>query len=157
MGEWMPGKHEAARECSEKDEKDTDFSKARQLLVDLLGLPDLQRVFDDEERGNAKRVYTQAPTLLLLILQRLGGGLSLSALVQELLTHHRDLLSVNHHVQQDTLSDKNSACNKARQRLPLRVVEAFVDAVCNHLGQHSEPVWEGVWTAPRSHCSPLRN
>ena len=97
----MRGNHEAAHECSENDEK---------------------------ERGDAKRVYTQAPTLALLILQRLGGGLSLSAVVQQLLAHPRDLLSVNRRVQEQTLSENNSAYNKARQRLPLKIVEAFVDA-----------------------------
>ena len=143
MGESMGRRIEAADERFENEEKNKEFSKARQLLVDLIGLPDLQKVFDEEERGDAKRVYTQAPTLVLLILQRLGGGLSLSAVVQDLLAHHRDLLSVNRRVQEQTLSENNSAYNKARQRLPLKIVEAFVDAVCNHLAQRSEPVWEG--------------
>ena len=32
---------------------------------------------------------------------------------------------------------------RKRQRLPLNMVEAFFDAVWNHLAQQSEPVWEG--------------
>jgi hypothetical protein len=128
---------------AELDEQEQRFSKARQLLIDLVGLPDLQKVFDEEECLEARRVYTQAPTLTLLILQRLGGGLSLSAAVQQLLMHHRDILPANRRVEKQTLSENNSAYNKARQRLPLKKVEAFVDAICNHLAEQSEPVWQG--------------
>jgi hypothetical protein len=123
-------------------EKEQDFSKARQLLVDLIALPDLQAVFDDEDCYDAKRVYTQAPTLALLVLQRLGGGLTLSAAVQELLKHHRDLLPRNRRVEEGTLSENNSAYNKARQKLPLQKVEAFSGEICDHLAANSKPVWQ---------------
>jgi len=113
------------------------------LLVDLIALPDLQSVFDDEDCDEAKRVYTQAPTLTLLILQRLGGGLTLTAAVQELLKHHTDILPRNRRVLEGTLSENNSAYNKARQKLPLRKVEAFSNAICDHLAARSKPVWEG--------------
>lgn len=124
-------------------ENGQDFSKARQLLVDLIALPDLQAVFDDEDCVEAKRVYTQAPTLALLVLQRLGGGLSLTAAVQELIEHHIDLLPRNRRVEEGTLSQNNSAYNRARQKLPLQKVKAFSDAICDHLAAHSEPVWQG--------------
>ena len=123
--------------------KEQDFSKARQLLVDLIALPDLQAVFDDEDCDEAKRVYTQAPTLALLVLQRLGGGLTLTAAVQELIKHHRDLLPRNRRVEEGTLSQNNSAYNKARQKLPLQKVAAFSGAICDHLAAQSEPVWQG--------------
>lgn len=123
-------------------DQEQDFSKARQLLIDLIALPDLQSVLDDEIVV-AKRVYTQAPTLLLLVLQRLGGGLSLTAAVQELLKHHRDFLPKNRRVVEGTLSENNSAYNKARRNLPLQKVKDFSDAICNHLAASSEPVWEG--------------
>jgi len=32
-------------------EKEQDFSKARQLLIDLIALPDLQAVLDEEDHG----------------------------------------------------------------------------------------------------------
>ena len=114
---------QAAKEAKEAEErrkaaeKEQDFSKARQLLVDLIALPDLQAVFDDEDCPDAKRVYTQAPTLALLVLQRLGGGLTLTAAVQELLQHHADLLPRNRRVEEGTLSQNNSAYNQARQKL----------------------------------------
>ena len=101
-------------ERSKASDKEQDFSKARQLLVDLIALPDLQAVLDDEDCQEAKRVYTQAPTLALLVLQRLGGGLTLTAAVQELIKHHVDLLPRNRRVEEGTLSQNNSAYNKAR-------------------------------------------
>jgi len=61
-------------EARKAADKEQEFSKVRQSLVDLIALADLQTVFDDEGCDEAKRVYTQAPTLTLLILQRLGGG-----------------------------------------------------------------------------------
>ena len=124
-------------------EKEQDFSKARQLLIDLIALPDLQVVFDDEGCDDAKCVYRQAPTLTLLVLQRLSGGLSLTAVVQELIKHHRDLLPRNRRVEEGTLWQNNSAYNKARQKLPLQKVEAFSGAICDHLAARSEPVWQG--------------
>lgn len=143
MGEWMRKKQNEVQGRIENNQQEQEFCKARQLLIDLVGLPDLQKVFDDEECLEARRVYTQAPTLVLLILQRLGGGLSLSDVVQELLTHHRDLLPANRRVEERTLSENNSAYNKARKRLPLEKVKAFADAICNHLAERSEPVWQG--------------
>jgi hypothetical protein len=124
-------------------EKEQDFSKARQLLVDLIALPNLQTVFDDEDCDDAKRVYTQAPTLTLLVLQRLGGGLTLTAAVQELIKHHSDILPRNRRVEEGTLSENNSAYNKGRQKLPLQKVEAFSNALCDHLAAQSKPVWLG--------------
>ena len=113
------------------------------MLVELIQLPDLQAVFDDEGSQNAKRVFTQAPTLLLLILQRLGGGLSLDGAVQELIKHHQDILPRNRRVEEGTLSQNNSAYNKARQKLPSKKVEAFSRAICDHLAKNSKPVWLG--------------
>ena len=121
--------------------KQHEFSKARQLLADLIALPEMQSLFD-EEQPDLRRVYSQAPTLVLLVLQRLGGGLSLSAVVQQLLVHHRDLLPKNRRVEEGTLSLNNSAYNKARQQLLLKKVEAFSHAICDHLAAQSEPAWQ---------------
>ncbi len=134
---------ELARRKAAEADREPAFSKARQLLADLIALPDLQAVLDGEHCVEAKRVYTQAPTLVLLILQRLGGGLSLTAAVQELIKHHADLLPRNRRVEEGTLSENNSAYNKARQKLPLQQVEAFSNAICDHLAARSEPVWQG--------------
>ena len=111
--------------------------------MDLISLPDLQDVFDDEDSQDAKRIFTQAPTLLLLILQRLGGGLSLDGVGQELIKHHQDILPRNRRVEEGTLSQNNSAYNRARQNLSLIKVEAFARAICDHLAKNSKPVWLG--------------
>jgi len=124
-------------------ETEADFSKSKQLLNELFDLPDLQAVFEGEGNLRSNKVYTQAPTLLLLILQRLGGGLTLDGAVKELLEHHRDLLPRNRRVEQGTLSQNNSSYNKARQLLPIEKVKAFSNAICNHLAAHSTPVWQG--------------
>ena len=122
-------------------EKEGDFSKARQLMIDLIALPDLQLVFDEEDCVQAKRVYTQAPTLVLLVLQRLGGGLTLTAAVQELIKYHHDILPRNRRVETGTLSQHNATYSKARQELPLEKVESFSGAICDHLAKTSKPVW----------------
>ena len=122
-------------------EKEGDFSKARQLMIDLIALPDLQLVFDEEDCVQAKRVYTQAPTLVLLVLQRLGGGLTLTAAVQELIKYHHDILPRNRRVETGTLSQHNATYSKARQELPLEKVESFSGAICHHLAKTSKPVW----------------
>lgn len=135
----MPSAAELDREINETKR---DFVKATQLLGDLFGLPDLQAVFEDEGcRPN--QIYTQAPTLLLLILQRLGGGLTLEGVVSELLKHHRDILPAHRRVEQNTLSFNNSAYSKARQSLPLEKVNAFSNAICDHLAAGSAAAWEG--------------
>jgi hypothetical protein len=122
------------------DDAPSQFSKARELLSQLIGLPEIAEVLD-EECYSAKRVYTQAPTLWLLVLQRLGGGLSLEASVAELLKHHRDILPPNRRVEEGTLSENNSAYSNARQDLPLQVVEQFSNRICDYLAARSEPVF----------------
>lgn len=138
-----PKEIERSRAAEIAANAELEFSKARQMLMTLIGLPELASVFDGEDCLDSKRVYTQAPTLTLLILQRLGGGLSLTGVVQELLTHHLDILPKNRRVTDGTLSENNSAYNKARLDLPLKKVEAFSSALCNYLAAQSEPVWQG--------------
>jgi len=75
------------------------------------------------------------------VLQRLGGGLSLQAVVEELVTHHTDILPRNGRVEEGTLSENNSAYNRARLRIPLPVVETFSNSLCDYLAQRSERVW----------------
>lgn len=54
MGEQVRGEHEAASGCFENDEKEKDFCKAWQFHVELFGLPGLQQILDEEERGDAR-------------------------------------------------------------------------------------------------------
>lgn len=124
------------------DDLEAQFAKARALLSELIRVPELAAVLEEEGAVSASCVYTQAPTLWLLVLQRLGGGLSLQAAVEELITYHTDLLPRNRRVEAGTLSANNSAYNQARQRIPLVVVETFSNCLCDCLAKRSKPVWQ---------------
>lgn len=85
-------------------------------------------------------VYTTLVTLWMLTLQRLGGGLSLSAIVKEVLTNSRELLPNNKRVRAGTLSERSGSYSQARQRLPLKTVQAFATQVCRSLIDRT-PTW----------------
>jgi len=78
----------------------------------------------------------------MLILQRLGGGSTLSDLVTHVLKHGRDIFPENKRVREGTLSENTSSYSQARKRLPLSVVEAFSRQVCDHLGRTAERVFD---------------
>jgi hypothetical protein len=88
-------------------------------------------------------VYTNGVTLWMLILQRLGGGTSLSEVVSQVLSHDRDLLPDHKRVRDNTLSENSAAYAQARKRLPLETILEFSHRVCNYLGEISEPVIDG--------------
>ena len=88
-------------------------------------------------------VYTNGVTLWMLVLQRLGGGKSLSEVISQVLTHDRDLLPDNKRVRENTLSENSAAYAQARKRLPLETIQEFSNRACNYLGQISEPVIDG--------------
>lgn len=121
------------------------FSKAKSLLCEVLKSAEVvQQLEDDAGHPNAKLVYTKAPTLWLLVLQRLFGGLSLTEAVKCLLNEHGDLLpQENRRVAEGTLSSNNSGFNKARQRIPLEVIKRFSHLVCNYLARRAEPAFLG--------------
>ena len=124
-----------------ESDPDSPFCRAKTLLADLIGLPQLQAAFEGQEPSHAKRVYTQAPTLWLLVMQRLGGGLTLEQVVKDLINNHSDILPENRRVTEGKLSENNSAYNKARQNLPIEVIEEFSHRVCDHLARRAEPAF----------------
>ncbi|MDP1559764.1 MAG: transposase [Pirellulaceae bacterium] len=117
------------------------FSKATALLKQLLEVPSLRAVLELDECSNAAQVYTHLPTLWLLVVQRLGGGLTLDQAVCELLRHHRDLLPNNKRVREGKLSENNSGYSRSRQNLALARIQAFSTAVSNHLASLSPPAF----------------
>jgi len=124
--------------CLEPNEK---FYQARGILSQLLQSPEILKEFEGEEPSNSRMVYTQGPTLWLLVLQRAGGGLTLEQAVKELALHHSDLLPENRRVSEGRLSGNNSAYSRARKRVPLSVVENFSRRICDHLAQRTKPAF----------------
>ena len=119
------------------------FCRAKMLLANLLQLPTILKELGDEPDAPASMVYTQAPTLWLLVLQRLGGGLTLEQAVADLIENHSDILPPNRRVIEGTLSRNNSAYNNARKRLPIEVIEEFSHRICDHLARRAEPIFLG--------------
>ena len=77
----------------------------------------------------------------MLVLQRLGNGLSLEETVSHVIQHDRDIFPENKRIQDGTLSENSSAYNKARQRLSTDAIHEFSQAVCDSLGRNSKPVF----------------
>ena len=111
------------------------------LLADLLQLPAIIKELEEEPETNASKVYTKAPTLWLLVLQRLGGGLTLEQVVTDLVENHSDILPANRRVTEGKLSRNNSAYNNARLKLAIKVVEEFSNRICDHLARRAEPAF----------------
>jgi hypothetical protein len=98
---------------------------------------------DVAERSTGSMVYTNGVVLWMLILQRLGGGKSLSDVVTHVLTHDRDLLPDNKRVREHTLSENTATYARARKRLPLDFIFDFSKRVCDYLGEISKPLIDG--------------
>ena len=109
---------------------DVELTSAVELLHQLIPEKELAVYSLDISPAT---VYTTLVTLWMLTLQRLGGGLSLEAVVKEVLTNHRSILPNNKRVQEGTLSLESSAFSNARQRLPLEVARQFAERVSKSL------------------------
>ena len=117
-----------------------ELASATQLFHSILGAANQQIALDPEARSTDQMVYTHGVTLWMLILQRLGGGQTLSEVVAQVLSHDRNLLPDNKRVRENTLSENSGAYSRARKRLPLDYIVDFSQRVCNYLGEISEPL-----------------
>ncbi len=117
------------------------FANATELLRSLLKNSEVTDRFDPHLRPNTRMVYTKGVTLWMLMLQRLGNGLSLEATVAHVLAHDRDLLPDNKRVRDGTLSNNSSSFQKARTKLPLASIHEFSSAICDFLGSIGEPIF----------------
>ena len=115
------------------------FTSAIELLRRLGQAPEISEQF--EIRNNTRMVYTNGVTLWLLILQRLGKGLSLEKTVSHVIAHDRDIFPDNKRVREGTLSENSSAYHQAKKKISLQKIHAFSAGVCNYLGSTSEPVF----------------
>lgn len=105
----------------------------------------IQQVFPGDELdrlqpSGSAAVYTTMVTLWMLILQRLGGGKSLTAVVKDILAYSHNLLPRNKRIEEGTLSENSGAYSKARTRLKTKTVEFFANRVCDSLIEAS-PSW----------------
>lgn len=117
-----------------------EIASALNLLNRLISTPDHRELFDFDQRETSKMVYTHGVTLWMLILQRLGGGHSLTEVVSEALSLGHELFPDNRRVRENTLSENSAAYARARKRLPLETIYEFSNRVCNYLGQISKPL-----------------
>ena len=119
----------------------SEFRSAIALLNKLMSESTVASALGEIENRQTRKVYTESVTIWMLILQRLGKGLSLAEAVSQVLNFDRNVLPDNKRVREGTLSDNNSAYNTARQRLSLDKVLRFSHAVCDYLGRSSSPVF----------------
>lgn len=119
------------------------LASALNLLSAIIAAPEQQELLDPDERTTGKMIYTHGVTLWMLVLQRLGGGKTLSEVVSQITSHERDLLPDNKRVRENTISENSSAYAQARKRLPLDTILEFSNRVCNYLGQNNKPLIDG--------------
>ena len=139
-----PSKPLAAPKPKNKRQMDSDpqqqFASAVELLRRLGQAPEISNQFDPDIRTNTRMVYTNGVTLWLLILQRLGIGLSLEKTVSHVIAYDRDIFPDNKRVREGTLSENSSGYYKAKKKLSLKTIHEFSSAICDYLGRMSEPV-----------------
>jgi hypothetical protein len=116
---------------------ESEFTSAVELLRQLIPEDDFPAYSLDISPAT---VYTTLVTLWMLTLQRLGGGMSMTAVIKDVLNNHNNLLPANKRVREGTLSERSGAYSRARKRLPLETVQAFAERVSQSLMEQS-PAW----------------
>ena len=106
-----------------------EFVSAIEMLNELLLSEELSAM----QPSGPNAVYTTLVTLWMMVLQRLGGGKSLDAIVKDVLSKSEGLLPDNKRVREKTLSESTGAYSDARTRLNLETIEFFAERVCQSL------------------------
>ena len=104
-------------------EESAEFEFAIEHLREFFSLSDL----DMFQPNQPNAVYTTAVTLWLLVLQRLKGGISLSAAVKDLIDDLPSFVPQNKRVQEKLLSAKTNSYSDARKRLKVETILAMLD------------------------------
>jgi hypothetical protein len=115
---------------------DAEFTSAVELLQRIIPKDDFSAY---SLVVSPATVYTTLVTLWMLTLQRLGGGKSMTAIIKDVLTNHRDLLPDNKRVREGTLSERSGSYSAARKRLPIATVRVFAERVSDSLIERSPP------------------
>ena len=116
-----------------------EFTSAVETLWQLIPDEELDRL----EPSKPATVYTTMVTLWMMIMQRLGGGKSLAAIVKDVLVYNRALLPDNKRVREGTLSKSSGAYSEARRRINLETVEWFANRVSDSLISATPSWFEG--------------
>jgi len=106
-----------------------EFTSAVETLLQLIPDEELDRL----QPSGPATVYTTLVTLWMMIMQRLGGGKTLAAIIKSVLASNRALLPDNKRVREGTLSEASGAYSQARQRINLKTVEFFANRVSDSL------------------------
>lgn len=123
---------------SKAAEPSLDLRSAFDLIMELLP-PD--KIAAYSFRSSAATVYNTLATLLILTLQRLGGGSSLQAIVREVVGYHTHLFPDNKRVREKTLSTHPSGFSKARGRLSVELAENFCDTIAKAIIERATPAF----------------
>jgi len=103
-----------------------------QELQSAIGM--IKRLMPTEELNTLQpngpaTVYTTLATVWMMILQRLGGGLSMKAVVKDALLHGSEFFPDNKRTREATLSLRDTAFSDARQRLKLTTIEHLLNTI----------------------------
>lgn len=120
-------------------EQELDLKSAFDLIKELLP-PDQIAAYS--LRLSPATVYNTLTTLMILTLQRLGGGRSLEAIVREAVGNHAYLFPDNKRVREGTLSCNPSGFSKARGRLSVELTENFCDTVAAAIIEQGKPAFQ---------------
>jgi hypothetical protein len=134
LSQWLVRRMEANEKPLTEEELHSAFDLLRKLTPE-------HELLQFAPLGQAA-VYTTLVTLWMVTLQRLGGGLSLTAAVKLVHESGMHLLPNNKRVREGTLSKNSGAFSEARARLPLKAAELFASRICHSLVERS-PSWFG--------------
>lgn len=102
-----------------------------ELKTAIANLNRLVRVeeFDEFQPHAPQAVFTTLTTLWLMIMQRLGGGLSMQAALKDVLDLGRDIFPDCKRAREGSLSSRDTAFSNARHRLKLETVTLLLKRV----------------------------
>lgn len=127
-----------AQTVTENELKEEELAAAIERLQQLIPEEELNQL----QPSGPAAVYTTLVTIWMLVLQRLGGGKTLNAIVKEVLANNPALFPNNKRLREGTLSENSGAYSEARGRLQLETVEYFANRVSDSLIEASPP-WLG--------------
>lgn len=100
-----------------------------ELKTAMLNLNRVVRAAEFDEPHAPQAVFTTLATLWLMIMQRLGGGLSMKAVLRDVLDIGEDIFPDCKRVRERNLSARDTAFSDARQRLSLDTVTKLLERV----------------------------